>query len=125
MRLGLRIGDHHSDGKTGSDGIGGEPLVAVNHVIIAVTDCSGRELSGVRSCSFGFGHRKTSSHLTLKTGLKPAAFLLRCAEFREDLHVASIRGHAVEGARANRTASHDLTQRRVLSDLEAITIFAG
>ena len=109
-----RVRHRHHDRETRAHGARREPLVAVDHVVVAVAVGARAQAGGIRARDLGLGHREARADLARQQRLEPALLLLGRPELREDLHVAGVRGGAVEGARGQRAAAHDLAERGVL-----------
>ena len=86
------IGDHHGndDLAVGMSGIGGEPLVPVDDIIVPVANRPGLEQGGVRTGRVGLGHGKAGSDFALQQGFEPLILLLRSSVFGQNLHVARV-----------------------------------
>ena len=114
VRRRVRIGHRHHDREARADGARCEPLETVDHVVVAVAVGARAQAGGIRARNLGLGHREAGADLAREQRLEPALLLLGRAELGEDLHVAGVRSGAVEGARRQRAAAHDLAERRVL-----------
>src|SRR6185437_10519522 len=94
---------------------GDPPLVAVDDVLVAVAHDAGGDVGGVRGRHLGLGHRERGADLAVEQRPQPALLLLGGAELDEHLHVAGVRGRAVQrGGRQQQAAAGDLRERRVL-----------
>ncbi len=93
--------------------------MAVDHVVVAVANRAGLELSRIGAGSIRLGHREAGADFAVETFLQPLLFLIGGAELGEDFHVAGVGRHAVERARADWAAAHQLAQRCVFVVLEA------
>ena len=120
-RLTIRIGLAHDDEKRtiGMRGVGDEPLAAVDHVLIALTADQRLDITRIGRGHIRFGHGEGRADFAVEQGLQPAFVLLRRGEHMQQLHVAGVRGVAVEYLRRPTDAAHDLCQRRVLEIAQA------
>ena len=77
-RVGVRVGvgDDHRDRDRGADGAGGEPLVAVDHPLVAVELGAGLKRRRVRARDLRLGHREAAADLAVEQGLEPPLVLL-------------------------------------------------
>src|SRR5208337_2112898 len=125
MRRRVGVRHDHRDREARANRVGREPLVAVDHVVVAVANGAGLELGRIGACGIRLGHREAGAHLAVETGLEPFLFLLGRAELGQDFHVAGIGRHTVERARADRAAAHQLAQGSILVVIEAGAVFAG
>ena len=113
--VGIGVGDDHRDRQVGADGARGEPLVAVDHPLVAVADRARLQQGRVRAGDGGLGHREAGADPPLEQRLEPAFALLVGAVLGEDLHVAGVGGRAVEGHRGGGwAAAHLLAEQAVL-----------
>ena len=115
----IRIRYAHHDGEGRAHGSPGEPLVAVDHPLIAVTHRARGEAGGIRACRVGLGHRVAAAHRAGEHRPEPAALLLVGAVLGEDFHVAGVGRLAVERRRSDRAPPHQLAQRSVLEVADA------
>ena len=76
VRMDIRIGDCHDDEEIRHGAVGGEPLVAVDDVLVAVPDSRRREQGGIGAGRVGLGHGKGAPEIAVQKGLEPAATLL-------------------------------------------------
>ena len=86
--VGVGIGDAHDDRHRGAHGARGEPLVAVDHPLVAVELGAGLERGRVGARDLGLGHREAAADLAVQQRLEPFLALLLRAVLGEDLHVA-------------------------------------
>jgi hypothetical protein len=119
VRVGLRIRDRHHDGERRPVGRGGEPLMAVDDVGVAVGNRRRGHPHRVRSRKRRLGHRKTTSNLAGDKRLEPFLFLRGRGELAQDLHVAGVRGLAVEDEVPERSPAELFAQERVLHKVES------
>ena len=103
----------------GSSAAAREPLVPVDHVVVAVADDATRDVGGVARRDPGLRHREARTDLAVEQRLQPLVLLQLRAELGEDLHVAGVGRGAVGGFAEQRRRAHDLAQRRVLEVGEA------
>lgn len=93
---------------------GGVPLSAVEHVLVTVAPDRRGDVGGVGAGHGRFGHGERGPDPTVEQGLEPVLLLLLGAEHGEDLHVAGVRGGAVDGLVADDRAPDHLGERGVL-----------
>ena len=72
-----------------------EPLVAVDHVVVAVASDRALDVGGVARGDGRLGHREGRADLAGRQRLQPSLLLLGRAEHREDLHVPGVGRRAV------------------------------
>ena len=123
MRLRLRIGHDHRDREARTNRARREPLVPVYIVVVAFARGARRQMGRVGTRRFRLGHRKAGACLAFKALREPLFLLIGIGEIDQDLHVPSVGRHAIEGARSDRAASHDLAERRVFGDLQPLAVF--
>ncbi len=93
--------------------------MAVDHPLVAVELRARLQQGRVRAGDLGLGHREAGANPPLQQRLQPALALLGRAVLGEDLHVAGVRGRAVEGhRRRHRAAAHLLAEQPVLPVLQ-------
>ena len=90
VRRGGGIGDGHDDGEGRAVGRGGEPLLAVQDVVVTVGHGTRRQQRGVGPRRLRLGHREAAADLALDERTQPARTLLRAPMTVEDLHVAGV-----------------------------------
>ena len=108
---GVGLGHGHDDRKGGAVGRRGEPLVAVDDVVIAVEDGAGAELGGVTAGRVGLGHREAAAHFAAHQRAQETILLLGGAVLVEDLDVAGVGGLAAEGVVAEGTLAEHLADQ--------------
>ena len=109
MRLGvLGVGHGHDHGKGGAVGRSGEPLMAVDDVLVALASRCGAHPHGVGAGVLRFGHGEATADLPGGERAQPARLLLRRAVGVQQLHVADVRRRTVEGVVAQRAAAQRL-----------------
>ena len=94
----LRVGHHHDDQEGGVARVRGEPLLAVDHPLVAVEHGLGLEHLGV-GAAVRLGHRVGRDDLVVEQRLKEARLLRVRAVVGEDLRIARVRRLATEGDR--------------------------
>ena len=104
MRGGVGIGDGHDDGERRSVCRRGEPFVPVDDVVIAVAARLGGEPRWIRTRTIRLGHREAASNVPARERLEPLTLLIGRAEGKQELHVAGVRGLAVEHEMSEKTA---------------------
>ena len=119
VRRGVGIGHDHRDRKRRAVVAGREPLVAVDHPLVAVELGARDQTRGVRAGALRLGHREARADLALEQRREPALLLLPAAVLGEDLHVAGIRRGAVEDHGSHAAAAHQLAEHPVLPVGEA------
>ena len=90
-----------------------EPLLAVDHPLVAVTHRVGAEQVRVRS-TLRLGHRVRRPHLLVEHRLEPALLLLVGAVRGEHLHVAGVGRGGSEHLRRRRVPAEDLVEEAEL-----------
>ncbi len=116
VRRAVGIGHaHHDEHRAARVGrAGGPPLAGVDDVVAAVAFDARGDVGGVRGGDLRFGHRERRADLAGEQGLEPSILLRGRSEVQQHLHVAGVRGVAVEHLGCDQRAAHDLGQRRVL-----------
>ena len=120
--VGARVGlaHHDEDLALGVHGAGDPPLAPVDDVLVTVADDGGLDVRRVGRRHVGLGHRERRADRPLEKRRQPPLLLLGAPEHREDLHVAGVRGRAVErGRREVSGPTGDLRERRVLQVRES------
>ena len=115
----LGVGHGHDDEERGVLGVGGKPLLTVDHPVVAVPGRGGDELSRV-GATLRFGHRIARGDLAAEQRLQVAGLLLVGAEHRQNLGVARIRRLATEHRRRPAGTAEDLVEQRELDLAEAL-----
>src|SRR6185503_12862897 len=94
----------------GPVGAAGEPLVAVDDVVIPLAPRGGPELGRVGAGALRLGHREAAPDLTGGQRLQPAPLVLGAAVLVEDLEVAGVgrlaAEHQVSDGRAPELLAH-------------------
>jgi hypothetical protein len=80
VRRRVRVGDRHDDRHLGADRARGEPLVPVDHPLVALALGPGGEVGRVRAGALGLGHREAGADLALEQGRQPAHAVLPVGE---------------------------------------------
>ena len=119
VRSGVGIGDRHHDPERGAFCAGREPLVAVDHVVVAVAHRAGAERRRVRPGHLGLGHREERADLAGDEREEPALLLLVGAEQVQDLGVAGVGCLAAEHELPPERAADLLVQVRVVEEAGA------
>ena len=116
VRVGVGVGDahEHRDLAARVERAAREPLVAVDHVVVAVALDAARDVGGVARRDPRLGHREARADLAVEQRLQPLLLLERRAELGEDLHVAGVGRRAVGRLAEQRRRAHHLAQRRVV-----------
>src|ERR687897_1570885 len=117
--VGVRLAHKDGDPAPRVSCSGDPPLPALNDVLVPVPLYARPDISGVRGSHIRLGHREAGPDLTVEQRLQPPLLLLLCAVAYEHLHVARVRGVAIESLGCYRAAAHDLTQGCVLQVGEA------
>jgi len=99
--------------------------VSVDYVVVAVAHGAGFEQRGIRTGRRRLGHRETTSHLAGEHRIEPAFLLLRCAELEQNLHIARVRGCAVEHPWCEQAAPHDFAKQAVLPVRQSRAVLTG
>jgi hypothetical protein len=105
--------------KAGPVGAAGEPLAAVDHVVVAVAHGGAGSWVGLLPGLCGLGHREAAADVAGEQRLQEAIVLLGGAVGVEDLHVAGVGGLAVEEIVAERGGAQDLADEAVVEQREA------
>ncbi len=113
VRVGVGVGDGHDDPEGGPLGPRREPLVAVDHPLVAVPHCARPQSRRIRAGHLGLGHREERAHLAGDERPQPALLLLVGAEQPEDLGVARVGRLAAEDELTPDRAADLLVQVRV------------
>ena len=92
----------------------GEPLVAVDHPLVAVELARATQARRVGARGLRLGHREAGADVAVEQRLEPALLLLLGAVLGEDLHVAGVGRRAVEDHRRDAAAAHQLAEHPVL-----------
>ena len=86
-RFSISVRDDHGDEEAGVAGVGGEPLVAVDHPLVAVLHGGGLEERGV-GAGVRLGHGVARADLAVEQRLEIPLLLGRAPEVGEDLGVS-------------------------------------
>ena len=108
------FGDGHDDGEVGAVGRRREPLLAVDHVVVAVLDGRRAHHHRVRARHLRLGHREAAADLAFDERAQVALPLLLGGVGVQDLDVAGIRRLNAEHEVAERAAAERLAQQPVL-----------
>ena len=84
----IGIGDRHGDQEVGPRAVRGEPLVALDHPLVAISRRTGAQQLRVRARDFGLGHRESAAHFAGEKRLHPLLLLLGSAAESQQLGVA-------------------------------------
>ena len=122
--LGLRIGADHDDVDLAARiaGAGGEPLLAVEHPLVAVELGVDGDVGGVRGGDARLGHDVGRADLALQQRLQPLLLVLGRAVALQHLHVAGVGGGAIEGLRRQPRPAHLLGEVGVLDGGQAVAL---
>ncbi len=99
-KLGVVLGAGDEDGEAGPVGIGDEPLVAVDHPLLSILIGVGLNECRVRARHLRFGHGETRPGPTLAQRFQILLGLLRRGPVQQGVHVALVRGLAIEHPRS-------------------------
>src|ERR1035437_4213103 len=102
VRLGVPRGDGHDDRERRAIRARGEPLVTVDHVLVALAARGGGKPDRVRARELRLGHRETAADLAARERLQPFRFLSDTSMSMEQLAVADVRRLRVEQVVADR-----------------------
>ena len=105
------VGDGHHDQEVGDRPVGGEPLVPVDHPLLAVANRPGAKLRGIRPGRVRLGHAEGAAQVAREQRVQPAVLLLRRAGQREDLRVARVGRRVAERQRRDRGGAEDLVHQ--------------
>ncbi len=111
------VGAHHEQ-DVGDPARRGEPLLAVDHPLVAVLDGMGLEQARV-AAALRLGHRVRREHVLIQQRLEPALLLLLGAVGGEHLHVAGVGRRGTEHVRSPGIAADDLVEQAELELSEA------
>ena len=89
------------NGKSGSVGSGGKPLVAVDDPFVAIFDCRSLDLGRIRTGGVGFCHGETRSGSALAERAQPRLLLLFRSKVQKRMHVSFVWGLAVDDVRTH------------------------
>ena len=121
-----RVGADHDDVDLAARvaGAGGEPLLAVEHPLVAVELGVHGDVGGVGGGHPRLGHDVGRADLAVEQGLQPLLLVLGRAVALQHLHVAGVGGGAIEGLRRQPRPAHLLGQIGVLDGGQAVALFA-
>ncbi len=115
--LGVGLGEHEHD--VGDRRVGDEPLVPVDHPLVAVAGRGGADDGRVGTGEERLGERERARDLTAEVRPEPP-FLLRVGRaVREQLHVAAVGSLHPEDRHRHHAATDDLRHQRELQLPEA------
>jgi hypothetical protein len=120
VRRCVGVGDRHHDGERSAVGGRREPLLAVDHVVVAVLAGGGGEEHRVRSGGLGFGHREAAADLAGHERPQEPVTLFGGGVLVEDLDVARVGRLRAEHGVTERRASERFAQQAVLDHREAL-----
>ena len=121
----IGIGDGHDDQEVGDGAVGGEPLQAVDHPLIAAPHGAGAQLGGVGTGRVGLGHGEGAAQIAGEQRVQPAILLLGGAGHGEDLGVAGVGGGVAEGEWGDGRGAEDLVHQTELDLAHALTAELG
>ena len=98
-QVGIVLGAGQEDGELGAVGVGDEPLVAVDHPLVAVLVGVRADQRGVRPGHLGLGHGEAAHRPALAQRPEVALLLLVGGPVEQRVHVALVGRHAVEHER--------------------------
>ena len=110
----------HDEEDVGDAARRGEPLLAVDHPLVAVLHGRGLKERRIRS-ALRLGHRVGGEHLLIEERLEPALLLLLGPVRREHLHVARVRRRRAEELGRRGILAKDLVHEAELELTEAGT----
>ena len=113
VRLGVRVGHHHGDQERGLPGVGREPLLAVDHPLVAVANGARLEEHRI-SARMRLGHRVAGTDLTIEERLQVAFLQRLCAVAGEDFRVAGVGRLTAEDRRCEAGAPEDFVHEAEL-----------
>ena len=119
------IGDRHHDQEVGDRAVGGEPLVAVDHPLVAVADGGGLQQRRIRAGGVGLGHAERRLQVPGQQRMQVALLLLLAAGQREDLRVAGVGRRVAERQRRDRAGAEDLVHQPELDLAEPLAAELG
>ena len=114
MRRRFGVGHRHHDRERRAVGRRREPLLAVDHVVVAVGDCGGGEQHRVRPGGLRFGHREAAADLAGHQRAQEPLTLLVGRVLVQDLDVARIGCLGAEHGHAQRAAPDSLGEQPVV-----------
>ena len=125
--LRLRVGADHDDVDLAARvaGAGGEPLLAVQHPLVAVELGIHGDVGGVGGGDARLGHDEGRADLALQQGLQPLLLVLGRAVALQHLHVAGVGRGAVEGLGRQPRPAHLLGQVGVFDGGQPEALVAG
>ena len=123
----LGIGADHDDVDLAARiaGAGGEPLLAVEHPLVALELGVERQVGGVGGGDARLGHDVGGADLALQQRLQPLLLLLGRAVALDHLHVAGVGGGAVEGLGRQPRPAHLLGEVGVFDGGQPIALVGG
>ena len=98
--VGVVLGPGDEDREVGPVGVGNEPLVTVEHPLLAVLVPLGLDQRRVGTGHLRLGHREARPHPSLTQWLEVLLLLLVGGPVEQRVHVALVRGLTVEDPRA-------------------------
>jgi hypothetical protein len=104
----------------GAVGAGDEPLAAAHHVAIVLLLGARQHHAGIGTrAGMRLGHHERRAHLALDDRPQPLFLLLGRTHFGEQVHVAVVGRHAVNGERPEDRARRFLIDRRPSADRQS------
>ena len=119
VRFRFGIGDDHDDAEAGAVGPGGEPLVRVDHPLVAVAHGPAPQERGIASGDLRLGHAEERAGLARDERTQEPLLLLGCPVQVEDLAVACVGRLAAEHELRDEAAPDLLVEVRVLDEAAA------
>ena len=119
VRLGVGLGHDHHDPERSAVGSGREPLVRVDHPLVAVALGSPAQQRRVGAGHLRLGHAEEGAHLAGDERLQEPLLLLVGAVEVEDLRVARVRRLAAEDQLRDEAAADLLVEVGVLEEAAA------
>ena len=122
---GVGVGHRHHDPERSAVGAGREPLVPVDHPVVAVADSARSEGRRVGAGHLRLGHREERTDLAGDERCEPSLLLLVGAEEVEDLGVSGVGRLAPEDELAPHRAADVLVQIRIVEKAGAAAAGLG
>jgi hypothetical protein len=115
------LGPAHHDEEVRALPVRGEPLVAVDHPLVAVATCRGAQRAGIRTGNVGLGHGEPGLELPFDQGYQPLLLLLLGAVLHEQRLVARVRRDHAEQCRRAGGVREDFIHVGELEEVESGT----
>src|SRR6266700_8181624 len=82
----------------------------MQHILIAIAFDSELDVGSIGTGHIRFGHGECRADLTIEQGHEPRFLLLRCAELRQDFHIARVWSRTVEYLGCPAGSTHDFSK---------------